>query len=49
MMMLSALHKTNILHLCRASSLKQQFAGTHVAPLEHIILIPSKSVFAFTP
>ena len=46
MMMLSALHKTNILDLCSASSLKQQFAGAHVAPLEHIMLILSQSVFA---
>jgi hypothetical protein len=29
-----------------ASSLKQQSAGRHVAPLGHIILIPSQSVFA---
>ena len=28
-----------------ASSLKQQSAGRHVAPLEHIILIPSQPVF----
>ena len=33
----------------RASSLKQQSAGRHVAPLGHIILIPSQSVFAFSP
>jgi hypothetical protein len=32
-----------------ASSLKQQFKGRHVAPLGHIILIPSKPVFALTP
>jgi hypothetical protein len=32
-----------------ASSLKQQFAGRHVAPLEHIILIPSQPVFALSP
>ena len=31
------------------SSLKQQFAGRHVAPLWHIILIPSQPVFALTP
>jgi len=30
-----------------ASSLKQQFAGRHVAPLEHIILIPSQPVCSF--
>jgi hypothetical protein len=29
-----------------ASSLKQQSADRDVAPLEHIILIPSKPVFA---
>jgi hypothetical protein len=32
-----------------ASSLKQQSAGRHVAPLRHIILIPSQPVFALTP
>jgi hypothetical protein len=32
-----------------ASSLKQQSAGRHVAPLWHIILIPSQPVFAITP
>ena len=32
-----------------ASSLKQQSAGRHVAPLGHIILIPSQIVFALTP
>jgi hypothetical protein len=32
-----------------ASSLKQQSADTHVAPLWHIILIPSQPVFAFSP
>ena len=31
-----------------ASSLKQQSAGRHVAPLWHIILIPSQPVFART-
>jgi len=31
-----------------ASSLKQQFAGIHVDPLGHIILIPIQSVFALT-
>ena len=30
-------------------SLKQQSAGRHVAPLRHIILIPSKPVFALSP
>ena len=32
-----------------ASSLKQQSADIHVAPLRHIILIPSQPVFALTP
>ena len=31
------------------SSLKQQFAGRYVAPLGHIIPIPSQPVFAITP
>ena len=30
---------------CHASSLKQQPLGRHVAPLGHIILIPSQPVF----
>jgi len=32
-----------------ASSLKQQSAGRHVAPLGHIILIPTQPVFALSP
>ena len=32
-----------------ASALKQQSAGRYVAPLGHIILIPSQPVFALTP
>jgi len=32
-----------------ASSMKQPFAGRHVAPLGHIILIPSQLVFALPP
>ena len=32
-----------------ASSPKQQSASRHVAPLGHIILIPSQPVFALTP
>ena len=32
-----------------ASSLKQQSAGRHVTPLQHIILIPSQPVFVLTP
>jgi len=31
-----------------ASSLKQQSAGRHVAPIGYIILIPSQSVFVLT-
>ena len=31
-----------------ASSLKQQSAGRHVVPLGHIILIPSRPVFALS-
>jgi len=37
------------LDLYSASSLKQQSAGRQVAPLAHIILIPSQAVFALTP
>jgi hypothetical protein len=32
-----------------ASSLKKQSAGRHVAPLGHIILIPSQPVCALSP
>jgi hypothetical protein len=32
-----------------ASSLKQQSVGRHVAPLGHIILIPSQPVFGLSP
>jgi hypothetical protein len=31
-----------------ASSLKEQSAGRHIAPLGHIILIPGQSVFALS-
>jgi hypothetical protein len=31
------------------SSLKEQSADRHVAPLRHIILIPSQPVFALSP
>jgi hypothetical protein len=31
-----------------ASSLKQQSAGRHIAPLGHIILIPNQPVFALS-
>jgi hypothetical protein len=44
MMMRSAL-----LDFHSASSLKQQSTDRHVAPLEHIILIRSQSVFALSP
>jgi len=37
------------LDLYSASSLEQQSAGRHVAPLGHIILIPSQPVFALSP
>ena len=36
------------LHFYGASSLKQQSADRHVAPLGHIILIPSQPVFALS-
>jgi len=39
----------NELDLYSATSLKQQSAGKHVAPLGHIILIPSRPVFSFSP
>jgi hypothetical protein len=32
-----------------ASSLKQRSAGRRVAPLRHIILIPSQSIFSLSP
>ena len=37
------------LYFYSASSLKQQSAGTHIAPLGHIILIPSQPGFAISP
>ena len=45
--MMSALYWTNMLN--SASSLKQQSAGIHIAPLEHIILTHSQPFFDFTP
>jgi hypothetical protein len=36
------------LDLYSASSLKQQSAGRHIAPLGHIILIPKQPVFALS-
>ena len=41
-------HNTE-LDLYSASSLKQQYAYSHVAPLGHILLIPNQPVFALTP
>ena len=35
-------------HVYSASSLKQQYADRHVAPLEDIIVIPSQPVFALS-
>ena len=37
------------LDFCSASSLKQQFAGRHVALIRHIILILRQPVFALSP
>ena len=37
------------LDIYNAISLKQQSAGTHVAPLGHATLIPSQPVFALSP
>jgi len=37
------------LYIYRASSLKQQSADRHVAPLWHIILIPSQPVLVLSP
>jgi hypothetical protein len=39
---------TPYLDFYNASSLKQQSMDRHVAPLGHIILIPSQPVFALT-
>jgi hypothetical protein len=38
----------NELDFYSASSLKEQYADRHVAPLWHIILIPSQSIFALS-
>ena len=46
---MSALYQHALLDFYNASSLKQQFVGRHIAPLRHIILIPSQQVFALTP
>ena len=37
--------ENKIIEFYSASSLKQQSVGRHVAPLGHIILIPSQPVF----
>ena len=37
------------LNFYSSSSLKQQSADRHVAPLKHIILIPSQPVFGLSP
>ena len=42
------LHQHTQLNFHSASSLKQQSAGRHIAPLGHIILIPSRPVFALS-
>ena len=44
----SVLDQHGELDFYSASSLKQQSAGRHVAPLGHIILIPSQPVFALS-
>jgi len=46
-MMRFALYETNTLDFYSSTSLKQQSADRNVAPLGHIILIPSQPVFAF--
>ena len=42
-------HGENKLLDQHAQLLKQQFAGRHVTPLGHIILIPSQPVFVLSP
>jgi hypothetical protein len=51
MMIIFALYWTNTLslYIYSASSLKQQFAGRHVIPNRHIILISDQTVFVLTP
>ena len=44
---MSALYQTNTLEFYSVSSLKQQSAGRHVAPLRHIIMIPSQQPLRF--
>jgi len=43
------LDQHDYISLHSVSSLKQKFVGRIASPLEHIILIPSKSVFDLTP
>ena len=43
------LDQSTELHFDSASSLKQQSAGRHATPLEHITLILSQPVFTLTP
>ena len=43
------LKNKNKLNCYSLTSLKQQSAGRNVAPLVHIILIPSQPVFPLTP
>jgi hypothetical protein len=40
---------TPLIAFYSASSLKQQSTDRHVAPLRHILLIPSQPVFALSP
>ena len=50
--MMSTLFYINILsciYVVLSISFKQQSAGRHIAPLGHIILIQSQTVFALTP
>jgi hypothetical protein len=48
--MMSALYQTNTLSLIFIVLADWNMSvGRHVAPLEHIILITSQSVFALTP
>ena len=49
MIMMSALTDTLSWFFYRARSLKQQSAGRYVAPLRHLIIKPTQSVFALNP
>jgi hypothetical protein len=46
---LLCIRSTRLVDFYSDSSLKQQSACKHVAPLGHIILIPSQPVFALSP